>query len=241
MVKIPSLLVIRSHDPAGRRRIWLILAGVWFGSLILAGLLGAALARSGSAVSEHSRVKSLDSENETLKDRVVVLQRSEQVAKAAVADLQQTLGDREEEIAGLRADLAFYGRLVGGTQREGLSVHTIKLTPMARSHAWNFVATLTQNFKRGKQTRGRLRIAIDGVREGKLAKLDWPALTQQKGADGLAFDFKYFEQIKGTIMLPQGFDPNRVRVTADGDFGHLQQVFSWEDAIKGEESDDVRQ
>ena len=241
MARIPSLLEIRSRDPAGRRLALLLLACAWLISVIVAGLLGAALVHVQSNGLVHARIKSLDVDNEALKDNVAVLRRSEQVAKAAVADLQQTLGDRQEEIDGLRADLAFYGRLVGGGQREGLAVHGIKLTPIKASRAWNFVATLTQNFKRGKQTKGRLRVAIEGVREGKLAKLDWATLTQQKDAAGLDFNFRYFEQMKGTIMLPVGFDPNRVRVMADGDFGHVEQVFSWEDAIKGEEGNDVRQ
>ena len=61
-----------------------------------------------------------------------MLERSEQVAKAAVGDLQQTLRDREEEIESLRSDLAFYGRLVGGGKREGLAVHVLKVSARRR-------------------------------------------------------------------------------------------------------------
>lgn len=218
-----------------------MLAAIWFGTLLLAAGLGASLVRTGAGGSERSTLQSLQADNEALKDRIAVWQRSEQVARAAVADLQQSLGDREEEIDGLRADLAFYGRLVGGAQREGLSVHGIELVPVAHSRAWNFVVTLTQNFKRGAETRGRLSLVVEGVRDGKLATLDWPTLTQQKGANGIGFAFKYFQQLKGTIMLPQGFDPNRVRVRADGEGGRVEQDISWQAAVNGEETNDVRQ
>ena len=57
---------------------------------------------------------------------------------------------------------------------------------------------------------------------------------------GIEYGFKYFQQVNGTIMLPGGFQANRVRVHADGDAGHIEQDFAWNDAIKGEEGDDVR-
>ena len=42
-------------------------------------------------------------------------------------------------------------------------------------------------------------------------------------------------------MLPAGFAANRVVVRADGDSGRVEQEFSWKDAVKGEESDNVSQ
>jgi hypothetical protein len=241
MVKMPSLLEIRARNPAGERRLWLIGLGIWLATLLAAGAVGAWIAQATTDGNVHARVKSLAAENDAFKDQVAVLKRSEQVARTAVADLQQSLGDREEEIDGLRADLAFYGRLVGGEKREGLAVHGIRLTPVPGSRAWNFVATLTQNFKRGQDTRGRLTLAVTGVRAGKLAALDWEALTEHEHAPGLEFAFKYFQQIRGTIMFPEGFDPNRIRVRAEGDWGHVEQDFPWEDAISHEETNDVRQ
>jgi hypothetical protein len=119
-------------------------------------------------------------------------------------------------------------------------VHVLKISRVADSGAWNFVATLTQNFKRGQDTKGRLTLAVEGVRDGKLATLDWAALTQGQDPSGIAYGFKYFQQVNGTIMLPEGFQANRVRVRADGDAGRVEQDFAWSDAIKGEEGGDVR-
>jgi hypothetical protein len=105
---------IRRHDPAQQRRARLLIGAVWLGSLlIVAGLvaiLGARPAGPNHAAELAVALKDVD----VLKTRVAMLTRSEQVAKSALADVQQTLRDREEEIDGLRADLAFYGRLVGG-------------------------------------------------------------------------------------------------------------------------------
>ena len=219
-----------------------MLAGaIWLVSLVVVAAATAAIVSYGFESTSRSKSLAADKDTETLRTRVATLERSEQVAKAAVGDLQQTLRDREEEIESLRSDLAFYGRLVGGGKREGLAVHVLKVSRVGSSQAWNFVTTLTQNFKRGQDTKGRVTLSVEGVQNGKLTTLDWAALTQGQAASGIEYGFKYFQQVNGTIMLPGGFQANRVRVRADGDAGHIEQDFAWNDAIKGEEGDDVRQ
>lgn len=234
-------LVIRQHDPGRQRRQRGLLALAWLGSLLIVAALVASFAARAPQREELARLGAAAKEGETLKTRIAVLERSEQVAKAALVDLQGTLRDREEEIAGVRADLAFYGRLVGGAKREGLAVHALSLKPVAGSRAWNFSATLTQNFKRGPETRGKLTLSVSGIRDGKLETLSWSDLGQPAESSGIEYAFKYFEQINGTILLPEGFEPNRVQASADGDGGHGDQEFSWVDAAKAEETDNVRQ
>ena len=231
---------IRQVNHARSRWVWLFGVLIWLGSLTLA-VVGTSLflSRPASPDPAQARVDTMDVE--ALKMRIVVLERSEQVAKAALVDLQNTLRDREEEIAGVRADLAFYGRLVGGAKREGLAVHALTLTPVAGSRAWNFSATLTQNFKRGAETTGRLTLAVTGVADGKIESLDWKSLSQESENAGIGYAFKYFQQVNGIMMLPEGFEPNSVRVSVDGDGGRSVQEFSWEDAAQAEESNNVRQ
>lgn len=229
--------VIRQVNPARSRRVWLFGALIWIGSLTLTVVAtGLVLAPKPGDDGPAVRIDSLDTE--ALKQRIAILERSEQVAKAALTELQGTLRDREEEIAGVRADLAFYGRLVGGATREGLAVHALALTPVAGSRAWNFTVTLTQNFKRGPETTGTLTLTVSGIADGKLATLEWKDLTQQPG---IGYAFKYFQQVTGTIMLPEGFEPNRVRASAQGNGSRSEQEFSWDEAAKAEETDNVRQ
>jgi hypothetical protein len=241
MPRIPPLLVVRPHDPARERRGQLLAGATWIVSLVVVAALTTAIISYGFESSTRSRSEAVDKDTEALKARIAMLERSTQVAKAAVGDLQQTLRDREEEIESLRSDLAFYGRLVGGGKREGLAVHVMKVSRVGTSRAWNFIVTLTQNFKRGQDTKGHVTLAVEGVQNGKLSTLDWGALTQGQNPAGIEYGFKYFQQVNGTMMLPEGFQANRVRVRADGDAGHVEQDFAWSDAIKGEEGDDVRQ
>lgn len=155
-----------------------------------------------------------------LEQQVANLTRSDQVSREANTKLQGTIAERDEQIAGLRADVNFYERFVGATaQRRGLSVHELRLAPQAGGTAdsgaarpWHFTATLTQNLSRGAISQGVLTVSLEGSRDGRLQQLDWSSLRQQPDAPGIDYSFKYFQQVEGDILVPAGLQPVRLVV-----------------------------
>lgn len=170
---------------------------------------------------------------EALEQQVAILRRSDQISREANRDLQGTLAERDEEIAGLRADVAFYERFVGATgARRGLTVHQLQLQPQS-AQAWHFTATLTQNLNRGAVSTGRVTLSVEGTRAGKLQKLSWGDLRQQADAPGVAYSFKYFQEVAGDLVLPPGFQPLRVTVRLQPQgAASVEQSFAWADATR---------
>ena len=166
-----------------------------------------------------------------LEQQVATLTRSDQISRDANRDLQGSLAERDEEVAGLRADVAFYERFVGATgQRRGLTVHELKLQPQDGG-AWHYTATLTQTLNRGAASRGALTLEVEGSRDGRLQRLTWSDLRQQPEAAPAAYSFKYFQQLEGDILLPPGFTPVRVHVRLQPDSGaRVETSFAWGDA-----------
>ena len=168
-----------------------------------------------------------------LNQRMVTLSRSDQISRAANSELQSSLAERDEEIAALRADVAFYERLVGATaQRKGLNVHSIEFAP-TEAGTWNYRAVLTQNLNRGAISQGQLRFSVEGVRAGKLATVSWDDLHQKPGSPGQDYSFRYFQELTGNVMLPKDFTPQRVRVSLRGGAGGADQTFDWTPAGSG--------
>ncbi|WP_395792627.1 DUF6776 family protein [Aquimonas sp.] len=233
----PFVIVPRSH--AGRRFspwLWLL----WLLSLAAVGMAvyrlaptPAGSANEGPSTGELTeQVGSLEDRLARLRQRNVILKRSDEVSRTANQELQRDLADRDERIAALEADVAFYERLVGGSaQRQGLSIHSLSMQA-ADSGAHHFRLTLTQNVKTTQLSRGSLRLSIEGVRDGQLAKLEWSDLLQVEQAGQAApieFAFKYFQQIEGTVMLPTGFTPHSVKVSVDGESGRSERSIPWAD------------
>lgn len=175
--------------------------------------------------------------------QIAILKRSEQVARIAAQDLRKTLADREEEISALRADLAFYSNLVGsGEQGKALTVHGVHLQSVKGSRAWYATITLTQNARRGTKNKGTVKLAVEGVRDGKLRLLKWPQISAPDDADSITYEFKYFQQLHATLMLPENFTPNRLRVQVNPSDGkEITHSMAWSDALKSAEENNVQE
>jgi len=224
--------IVRRDGSAGRWPWWLAgllwlasLVGVWYWATQRAA---PALAGTQTGLDETRRA--LAAAQAELKDRVqreATLSRSDQISRAANNEIQNVLAERDEEIAGLRADVAFYERLVGATgQRRGLSVHSAQFVPEAAG-TWQYEIVLTQNLNRGAISKGQMRFSVEGVREGKLTAIDWDALHQREEVPGQEYSFRYFQRIAGSVMLPKDFTPQRVRVSLRGSGAPVDQAFDW--------------
>ena len=218
---VPSRFRIVPRDVAVRRR----------GTSLLLGLAWLASLGAVWFVASHTAAPRLaQAEARTLRQRESTLARSDQISRAANAEVQDALAERDEEIAALRADVAFYERLVGSTsQRKGLSVHVAEFAPEAGG-TWRYQIMLTQTLNRGAISQGQMRFSVEGVRDGKLAAVQWDELHQQRGAPGQTYSFRYFQQLDGNVMLPHGFTPQRVKVTLNGEDAAIEQAFDWKTA-----------
>jgi hypothetical protein len=229
----PPRFVIVQQQPDRRPLIAAVVAVIW-----LASLAGAWAWATWRAAPQLPKVSAeLDAVRATLRERQArldqleqreaTLQRSDQISRVANKQIQGALADREEEIADLRADVAFYERLVGSTGKpQGLNVHSTQFSPEAGG-TLRYLIVLTQNLNRGAVSAGRLEFAVEGVRNGKLTTIGWDELHQRPAAPAQDYSFRYFQQLDGSVMLPAGFTPQRVRVSLRGDDASVEQAFDW--------------
>ncbi|MFC6840233.1 DUF6776 family protein [Xanthomonas theicola] len=231
---IPRFQIVpNGAAPRRGRGLWLLIGAAWLLSLGAAWALASRQAAPQlGAVSARLReserqVQAQQQQIETLNQRQATLARSDQISRAANNEVQSSLAERDEEIAGLRADVAFYERLVGATgQRKGLTVHSVEFSAEAGG-TWHYNVVLTQNLNRGAISRGQLRLAVEGVRGGKLASVGWDELHQKSGVPGQDYSFRYFQQLHGSVILPKDFTPQRVRVSLSGGGAPVAQSFDW--------------
>lgn len=231
----PPRYVVRPHDDASQRRRLLWLGLAWLASLLLVGLMVGMLTGRGPVVGHRQELRDLAAKNDDLLQQVANLQRAQQVNEIATKSLRGTLSQRDEEISGLRADLGFYSRLVGGdAQREGLKLQEVQLQPVAQSNAWNLTLSLTQNIKRDDNTVGTATVSVEGLRDNKVVQLDWAALGDLAQKDGIPFSFQYFQQLHATFVLPPDFRPTRLRILAQPKSGTaITRTVAWSDALTG--------
>lgn len=221
-------IVPEGQAHAGNRRLWQWLLPAWLVSLVLAAWLAYSLGGSdGSARQAERELADARQQIEQLTRGQATAQASDRISRAALTEVQTSLAERDEEIAGLRADVAFYERLVGSTsQRKGLNAHSVEFSQEAAG-SWHYTVVLTQNLNRGAISQGQMRFSVEGVKDGKLTTVSWDELHQRQGVAGQAYSFRYFQQLAGSVMLPADFTPQRVRISLSGSGGNATQVFDW--------------
>ena len=162
-----------------------------------------------------------------LEQRVATLQRSDQISRDANRDVQDTLAEKDEQIASLRADVAFYERFVGsGGERRALGVHSAEFEREAGG-SWRYQVVLTQSLNRGAISQGEMKFAVEGVRAGRLETVNWDQLQQKPGAPGQHYAFRYFQRLEGSVILPPGFTPQHVKVALRGNGASVDQALAW--------------
>ncbi|MFC3550338.1 DUF6776 family protein [Lysobacter cavernae] len=229
----PARFTIVQQRPDRRPLVWtaltlawlLTLAAAWIGSERLAAPRLPAI----RAELDNARVQLQHwrGQAETLQQREATLSRSDQISRAANKEVQSALAEREEEISDLRANVAFYERLVGATgQAKGLNVHSAQFAAETGG-TWRYQIVLTQSLNRGAISSGQLRFVIEGVRDGKLATVSWDELHQRASVPAQDYSFRYFQQLDGSVMLPEGFTPQRVRVSLHGGDVAVEQTLGW--------------
>jgi hypothetical protein len=242
-----SGLVLRAHDPIGARRRNVVLLVAWLLSLAVVWVVASyraapdLLSLQSEMRSNRAEREKFKSELESIERKLSISEKSDQVSRTANESLQATLRAQEDEIAGLRSDIAFFQRLMDGKSgRKGLTVHDLAVRPIEGGHGYNLRATLTQNLRKGEVTRGTASISVEGLRDGKIVSLAWDSLSGRDPANPPEFSFKYFQQLDSSFVLPDGFTPNRIKLVVQSEQGDKsEQSFAWSQALSQGERNDV--
>jgi hypothetical protein len=148
--------------------------------------------------------------------------------------VQSSLQELQSKQADLQEEVTFYKGIVSpGAGEEGLRVQSLRFASDGAPRLYHYRLVLTQVRTRELKISGSVNMKVYGTQDGKPVTLDARDLSpNSKGPAGFAF--QYFQSLEGDMLLPQGFTPGRVEVTAQ-ESGHqaVQQNFDWQ-GLSGE-------
>ncbi len=217
-----SRLIVRTHEPWKMR---LLVVAVLISILVVAWFIfdyGRQHAGYDSAEFDTAR-DDWQREQQKLEDRIAEL-RAEvarleiagEVSKHAAQLVRDELAQNQQDSQAMREELAFYRGIVSPKQgRNGLYIHTVKLSPgeQEREYLYNLTVIHKQGLKkRHRRITGTLELKLEGTRNGKPVTL--PLSSLQPGRKlPITLSFKYFNRVKGRLVLPDGFEPQHVVVS----------------------------
>lgn len=165
-----------------------------------------------------------------------LLRRSHRIDEDAIGQLRDVLGEREERIAELEEELAFYRNLVSPSEMQpGIRIRRLSMARVpGEDRTYRYELVLTQLNSDDTYVEGRVDFGIEGSQPDGRRTLD---LDEVGTGDGDAdFRFRYFQTLRGRLRLPASFDPIRVRLRVAPSGGRVDPVeeeYPWNSLLSG--------
>jgi len=212
-------LMVVSYDPWGRfwRRLFvlLLIAALAFASYVFGRY--EALEAQEQAIAERDQlredVQAAEEEIASYNQRVLVLEKGGEVDRRSTEGLRQNLVDLRTQIADLQEEVAFYkGLMAPAARQQGLRIQSLEIKPSLEERRYNYKAVFTQVGNNQTYISGLAALNITGVLNGKQKTYALRDLDDKINDYGIKFRFRYFQDIAGDVVLPEGFEPEEVEV-----------------------------
>lgn len=183
------------------------------------------------------KVETLQQENQRLATELAFAKRSSQIDKKANVALVDALSDREKKAAQTKEELGFYKNIVSDTEiGKGIEIRKFQLIKGKQVTDFSYKLVLSRAGTKKQTVKGKVEIRVQGKKYGASVMLGWSDIRSGNTASP-AFKFQYFQTLEGELRFPVGFFPENVlvKVSAAGSEQPVQQSYSWNAIVKGEE------
>lgn len=215
-------MVVVPYQPARRVLILLLAAGLLVLASVFSYYLGQwqALQEQEQAIVERDQLK-LELDTVTQKadatyQQAANLTLAAKVDKASLADVHKQVVGFKQEIAELEESIAFYrGLMSPGEANKKLSFGDVSLTATGVAGNVDYKFVVRQTARNHQVINGSLQVNILGSRYGE-ERMSVPLyqLSEQVEGESIRLRFKYFQDVTGTIILPEGFEPAQIELIA---------------------------
>ncbi|MBW0148693.1 DUF6776 family protein [Marinobacter arenosus] len=182
----------------------------------------------------------LEEELDTLREdytearqQVINLDRGRAIDEQALNQARKTIVELETRIASLKSDLTFYKNIMAPSETsKGLQVDSLTLAPDRQPGAFDFKLVLTQVGNNKSYIAGVVAVNVIGLRDEEKEVIALRDLSQDIEDLGVKFRFRYFQDVEGLLVLPDGFEPLEVQVVAQAEgrkSSQAERTFDWDD------------
>jgi len=173
-------------------------------------------------------MRRLSDENRELRETLARAQRTLQMDQVAYQELDRSLKTSAKEINKLREELSFYRNIISPENKvAGLKVDRLHIERAGKGdNAYHYKLVLIQSLKHDRTIYGRVRLEVNGARDGKDAVLTFPGSADKPHN----LNFKYFQEFEGVMTLPANFQPTGIKVniaTTSPSAQTLEQNYAW--------------
>lgn len=186
-----------------------------------------------SADNERLSASLREAQNElnTLRSELTIAGRSNLVDQRATEEVQSTVSALRLRIAQLEQDVSFYRQVMSPDSDElGLIIAEFDVTPLEGVGLFHYKAVFRQAGAGDRVLEGKVQIAIAGRIDEQRQVLPLTDILPEDRTFDPALNFRYFQNLEGEFILPEGFVPDQVEVKAESSKPtaiKVEKIFSW--------------
>lgn len=174
--------------------------------------------------------RKLKNENQSLDEKIIMLQRLAQIDNKTAARLQKEIRNLQDTVYELKGELEFYqGIMASTTDSKGLNIQGLRIDTTEQQNVYRYKLILTNVAKSDRVVNVTMDISFEGLQDNntKILSLNQVATGDLSSKE---ISFKNFERIEGGLTFPNGFVPMRVIVDLRQkgvSKTTIQRVFEW--------------
>lgn len=154
-----------------------------------------------------------------------------EVDRRSLEDVRRELLSLKTDLASLEEENQFYRNLMApaGNQR-GLHFGAVELADTDQPRTFRYKVVLQQLATQHELIKGSLTFKIVGRQDGEPKVLALHEVSPAAERADLKLRFKYFQNIEGQLVLPTGFEPERIELEAKSTGKNattIQKRFGW--------------
>ena len=176
------------------------------------------------------RIHSLNKEIADLRQEVALLETHREVDREAYREVEGSLVTLQAKIQEQQDAIAFYRGIVSPADgNAGLRVQDLRLTRGKEEREFNLRLVLVQAMKHDRKVSGDVNLTVEGSVDGVEASYALADLITEDDKSW-KFSFRYFQDFDRLILLPDGFEPERITVQVQSrtrSISSIEESFAW--------------
>lgn len=176
-------------------------------------------------------IDGLEDEIAGLKQEIALLETHREVDAEAYKVVEANLADLQRKIQEQSEAISFYRGIVspkdGG---RGLRVQDLKLTRGKDDRHYNVRLVLVQVMQHDRSVSGEVDFSLEGAQNGVTTTYRLEQLIAEDESSSWPFAFRYFQDFDRELVLPDGFEPEKVNIeviSRTKSIASVKRSFDW--------------
>ena len=165
-----------------------------------------------------------------LQQELINSEQASAVDRQALEEVQGTILNLRETIAQLEEDVLYYKQIMSPENDEtGLMIGQLDLVNIEDTGRVRYRLELRQVGNNDNLISGYANVNILGTQDRQEISMPLRSLAIEEDQLDIKLQFRYFQNIQGELVLPDGFEPVGVQILAvdEGNDDTIQKSFAW--------------